>query len=513
MKLKSIANFVLIVFVTSIVSCSSSGMDFGANSKPFSKSQSPVTGWKYNDKKGTGFTVNKSLKTKVPPGMVAIEGGTYTIGERSESVTTPRDNQRRRITVRSFYMDQYEIRNVDWREYTAWMEVVFGKAAPDLVKKAQPDGTVWREELAYNEPYILHYFTHPSFDDYPIVGITWEQAMDYCVWRTDRVNELALTQAGYITQTDFSSLKDNTNFDSIAHNFIFNTQKYLYTDAYQPATGKKSQKTVFGDTRKVSMSDGVLFSDFRLPTEAEWEYAAYAIKASPKDKAGLIDENQVYPWKGVQVRQTGKKNTGAFMANFVRGRGDMMGTAGALNDKATMTAPVNWYYPNNFGLYNMAGNVNEWVLDVYRSTSFDDMAEYNSFRGNIYTAFVADGRDENGKEIFKIDSLGRVLKGTIKDGDVRSYKDGDPVSSIITDFPLLTDTTYVNYIQNMSVQIDPTDVLAPRVSDKTRVYKGGSWKDRVHWLNPSSRRYLEQDKATNDIGFRCAMSMIGDMDI
>jgi len=86
--------------------------------------------------------------------MVAIEGGTYTIGERGEFITAPRDNQKRRITVSSFYMDQYEIRNVDWREYTNWMKQVFGKVAPKLVEKAQPDGKVWREELAYNEPYL-----------------------------------------------------------------------------------------------------------------------------------------------------------------------------------------------------------------------------------------------------------------------------------------------------------------------------------------------------------------------
>ena len=519
MKLKTIVKFVsIIIFTTSIVSCSSSSSKTGSNSQSFSTKVSPVTGWKYNDKKGTGMAVTSSIKGSVPPGMIAIEGGSYTIGERSESVTTPRDNQRRRITVRSFYMDQYEVRNVDWREYTAWMDVVFGKVAPELVKRAQADGTVWREELAYNEPYIEHYFSHPSFDNYPIVGVTWEQAMDYCAWRTDRVNESALMQKGFIKAPDFASLKDNTDFDDIVNNFVFDTQKYLISNSYQPDAGKKKPKqTVFGEPRKVNMSDGILFPDFRLPTEAEWEFAAYGTKASKKDKSGFIEENQTYPWKGTQVRQSpkskNKKDRGAFMANFVRGRGDMMGTAGALNDGASMPAPVNWYYPNNFGLYNMAGNVNEWVLDVYRATSFDDVAEYNSFRGNIYTSSLVESVDENGYNVYKVDSLGRIQRVTIENGDKRSYKDGDPVSSIITDFPLLTDTTYVSHIQNMGVQIDPTDVLAPKISDNTRVYKGGSWKDRVHWLNPSSRRYLEQDQATNDIGFRCAMSMIGDMDI
>ena len=72
-------------------------------------------------------------------------------------------------------------------------------------------------------------------------------------------------------------------------------------------------------------------------------------------------------------------------ANFVRGRGDMMGVSGALNDGYVITNPVDEFEPNDFGLYNMAGNVNEWVLDVYRETSYQETSEYNSYRGNIYS--------------------------------------------------------------------------------------------------------------------------------
>jgi hypothetical protein len=104
-------------------------------------------------------------------------------------------------------MDQYEIRNVDWREYTNWMEVVFARTAPQLVEKAQPNKQIWREELAYNEPYLQNYFTHPAFDQYPIVGVTWEQAMDYCAWRTDRVNELALIRAVLLLLPTLQNLK------------------------------------------------------------------------------------------------------------------------------------------------------------------------------------------------------------------------------------------------------------------------------------------------------------------
>lgn len=500
MNVKTLIQFSTLATILLLASCASQSKK---------ENYSRVTGWKYNDEKGTGFGVKKDFKTTVPPGMVSIEGGSFTIGEKGEVVLAPRNSRRRRITVSSFYMDQYEIRNVDWREYTHWMETVFGKTAPKLVQKTYPDGKIWREELAYNEPYIEHYFTHPAFDQYPVVGVTWEQVMDYCSWRTDRINELALINAGVIVPPDFASLK-NLSFDSIINNFVFNTQKYLKQPTYQPKAGPKPKKDLYGQIRKADMSDGILLvSDIRLPTEAEWEYAAYALKA---DKNGFIPSGKIYPWNGYGVRNPSKKELGQMMANFVRGRGDMMGTAGALNDRATITAPVDSYYPNDFGLYNMAGNVNEWVLDVYRVTSFDDVSEYNSFRGNVYPTYIVEREDELGNKIYKIDSLGRIATTVLKKDDVRNYKDGDPASKLSTDFIMYgADSTDIAAITNMT-KIDPTDVLAPQITEKTRVYKGGSWKDRVYWLNPSTRRYLDQDQCANDIGFRCAMSKIGSIE-
>ena len=464
---------------------------------------SRVTGWAYNDKTGTGFAVKKNYQSEIPNGMVEIEGGSYTIGEKGEFITAPRDNKPRRITVSSFYMDQYEIRNIDWREYTNWMKVVFGRTTPKLVAKAQPDVNVWREELAYNEPYLENYFISPAFDQYPVVGITWEQAMDYCQWRTDRVNELALVDAGIIAAPNFSKLEKVTNADSIASTFVFNTQKYLKQPAYQPANGKNTKKDLYGKPRKVDRSDGILFDSYRLPTEAEWEFAAYALKA---DKNGLVPEGRLYPWSGAELRSTNKKELGRMQANFVRGRGDMMGTSGRLNDRATITAPVNWYGANDFGLYNMAGNVNEWVLDVYRATSYNDVSEYNSFRGNEYKTLIVGALDSIGNNVYKLDSLGRLKSETEKGDDARSYKDGDPMSQIDFD---IADTLGLANLK--SKKYDPTDILRPKITDKTRVYKGGSWKDRIYWLNPSTRRYLDQNKSTNDIGFRCAMSMTGNI--
>jgi len=148
------------------------------------------------------------------------------------------------------------------------------------------------------------------------------------------------------------------------------------------------------------------------------------------------------------------------------------------------------------------------VLDVYRSTSYSDVAEYNSFRGNIYKTPIAVESDSLGNNSYKIDSLGRIAYEVAKGDDVRSFKDGEPSSQI--DF-IINDSTGFANLKNNS-RNDPTDILRPKITDKTRVYKGGSWKDRAYWLNPSARRYLDQDKSTNDIGFRCAMSMTGTME-
>jgi formylglycine-generating enzyme len=216
---------------------------------------------------------------------------------------------------------------------------------------------------------------------------------------------------------------------------------------------------------------------YRLPTEAEWEYAALGLIGSTQYER--IVERRMYPWEGENLRADGRKDMGEFMANFRRGRGDYMGVAGALNDAADIPADVRSYYPNDFGLYNMAGNVAEWVLDVYRPMTFSDVADYRPFRGNVFQTRVT---DDEGFLVEK-DSLGRIQYRDVeleeasgrynyRQADNINYRDGDHQSIINADWTVAPEGNTTNLMYEYG--------RTSLISDKSRVYKGGSWKDPAY---------------------------------
>ena len=441
--------------ILAILGCSI--MMFSCMTNKSKAGKSSTTGWNYNDPNYGGFYVTDSKEQKVGPGLVAIEGGTFTMGATQENVYYEWDNTPRQVTVSSFFMDQHEVSNTDYLEYIYWLNRIYGSDYPDMVERALPDTLVWRNTMSYNEPMVEIYFRHPAYGDYPVVGVSWLQANDYALWRSDRVNEMLLIEAGV--------LKFDENQNAENH---FTTDGYLagtYTGVINKGYKDFNPKNETGQ-RSVKMEDGILLPKYRLPTEAEWEYAALGLIGNTEGER--ITQRKTYPWNSEGVRSQEKNYTGNYMANFKRGAGDYMGVAGNLNDGATFPAPVTAYWPNDYGLYNMAGNVAEWVLDVYRPLSFEDFADQNPYRG---------------------------------DSENINYRDGDYMSTIQNDWNNKEDLDYTKQMYDYG--------KTTLITDHSRVYKGGSWADGPYYLSPATRRFLDEDKAASTIGFRCAMNKIG----
>ena len=637
-----------------------------------SNEASNATGWDYNNPNQGGFQKVPFIDQETGPGLLLVEGGTFTMGRAEQDVMHDWNNRAARVTVSSFYMDQTEVTNFQWLEYMYWISRAYNETYPMVYKNALPDTLVWRSKLGDNEKFVDYYLRHPAYRDYPVVGVSWLQANDYCKWRTDRVNEYILIREGVL---DFNIEQRDEN--------SFNTDAY-YAGQYEEGLVKNitdlDPSNINGKklgTRIVRMEDGILLPRYRLPTEAEWEFAASGLIGNLQVGTENISERRLYPWNGHWVRQDESQFTGQIRANFVRGRGDYMGVAGQLNDGADVTAPVESYWPNDYGLYHMAGNVSEWVMDVYRPLTSEDYDEFRPFRGNVFKTrllnnegsielknaqvmydvhgmkeymneferirfqrvsaqkhdpndtiipvgiaaniesrnpsqfgyapdpfYVSHGKVKDSIELQLFASINTVLdvamsyknekhdieasayvQDNLFDGlfadeirtgpegeeyafeiismlregfndfiintpgklkyrevteeenigrlnyrkaDYADYLDGDIESSkFYANDPrkqginqATRDANLVMY-QNMHEQFDlqggqimpgggdRTSWPTTMISDKSRVYKGGSWKDRAYWLVASNRRYLDEDKSTDAIGFRCAMDRVG----
>ena len=514
-----------------------------------SREQSTSTGWDYNNRKQGGFEKMDKAEQIPGPGLMFVEGGRLTMGRVEEDVMYDWNNISKTVTVSSFYIDETEVRNMDYVEYLHWIKIHYvnenspfftGTARPEIYTKALPDSLVWRDKLGENEMFLNNYLRNPAYREYPVVGVSWEQANDYCIWRTDRVNERILINAGLlmeVTHPDREGVEVAFTTDGYLHgsedylaNFVTEKQK----DRIRNITALKSDD----EGRYTNMEDGLLLPNYRLPTEAEWEHAALGYIGN--NIGENHDNRKIYPWNGSGLRNDTKKNQGQIMANFKRGRGDNMGVAGSLNDEADITAPVRSYWPNDYGLFNMAGNVSEWVADVYRPiTEQTTTADHRPFRGNVYKTPQIDQDAGPGENPYIIDEQGHIKDTLVSSSDNiyrRNYKkanninflDGDIESQMDTKWN--SDTTEKSILDQEAVKIDKWNQTADKdednaftsnsnemydygnttlISDRTRVYKGGSWKDRAYWLNPGTRRFLDQSQSTDCIGFRCAMDRVG----
>jgi formylglycine-generating enzyme len=357
----------------------------------------------------------RSFRAEVPYGMVYVPSGSFLMGQTDQDVTFAQIAQTKQVTIPAFFMDQTEITNSQYRQFVNWVrdsiaivnylndpkyyitpkgaaataantggkkyinweyvrrnpiwagarkgqadnrqklqamyyqgdDRVFDRDEIDVrqikynyslmqlreaannkydkTKKRSdfilhdtvaiyPDTLVWLSDFSYaaNEPMVEGYFSHPSFRDYPVVGVTWRQARAFTVWRT------------------------------------------RYNDAYQ-------------DSRRQAHR-----SPYDMPTEEEFEYAA---------RGGRIGTD--YPWGGPYI----KNAKGCLLANFKPGRGNYSDHGGAY------TVKVRSYFPNDFGLYNMAGNVAEWTSSAYDASA-------STFVNDLSPTFHYDAK-ESDPEVMK----------------------------------------------------------------------------------------------------------------
>jgi len=478
-----------------------------------------------------GYQAYSEQELPSPPGMVFIQGGRTVLGSFEQDLYGARDNVERTVTVNSFFMDETEVTNANWKLYVhhqfhpmdlplpSGVEVLDPNdennqdpdnpgPVEDLVLTIAPDekstngqtkaeieprDDVWESDFAFNSVYAKNYYSNPGFNNYPVVGVTWRQVEDFCKWRTDFVN------MNIIMEMDIENLPLNFREKFFVVNKESGDWELTQGDGGGGIAGQRQDdsgliptqagREVGEDQQVISLENfrewqrqvveyledpavetefieqGIYLPDFRLPNEAEWEYAAKATIGTV-----YLDENEeygrIYPWDGRSVRNPYGKSRGQFLANFKRGRGDYGGIAGGVNnDGSVLPEAVGQHEANDFNLFNMAGNVSEWVYDTYRPLAFQEVEDMNPVRKSLGDRDTSDGQDKYGWDKQSMDK------------NQNKKAAGEPYRSLI--------------------------------NDRSKVYKGGSWKDVAYWMSPGTRRYLDMDEASNTLGFRCAMISIG----
>lgn len=535
--------FFIALLSLSVLGCGKSSSKYGNSSRG--------TGWQINAKEG-GFQYNTRFKEQeTAPGLVFVEGGTFTMGKVQDDVMHDWNNTPNQQHVQSYYIDETEVTNLMYLEFLDWIKRVYPPKNPefkDIYNGLLPDTLVWRNRLGSAEILVENYLRHPAYRNYPVVGVSWLQANEYAKWRSDRVGEMVLQKEGYLEKgahipTESVTASNNFNLDTYV-----NVPNQTFKDSLGTHIGGRGNRRNDTLVGFASRETGLIQIRYRLPTEAEWEYAAIGL--TELREYNIYRGRKKYPWNGQYTRTGQRKIKGDQLANFKQGKGDYGGIAGWSDDGADITNEVMSYDPNDFGIYDMAGNVAEWVADVYRPIVDDEFNDFAYYRGNIYTKnmLAEDGSVKvigiddfeydtltNGKVIVKnlpgqlaeipVDEDETYLRANFDKSDNRNFRDGDKQSSRYFDdfeegeieysdatskmYDYPKHTVGTNSDGTLNREYDKSNTRTSLVNDQARVYKGGSWKDREFWIDPAQRRFYPEDMATDFIGFRCAMSRVG----
>jgi len=397
-----------------------------SDSKPTSSNpgkSSTITGKLFN--KPDGFEVKPYSGQKIGPGMVYVAGGSVVIGGYGESIEP---NVKREVTVTSFYLKETPVTNIEWQEY---LDDLY-RNAHDKYKAALPDDSVWKRDLGYNDSYVNNYRKHPSFRFYPVVGVSWNQAVAFCEWLTEQFNDALAAESSKKNKGKKNEpstvIEPEEEEESKANKTLSEPEEELEQE----------------EPEEEPISQTNFIAGYRLPTEAEWDYAAMAMVGT-QGQDFVQSTQRVYPWgDGLSLLATEGPLEGKYLANFKRSKGNYKGVPG----ESSCGAPTTYVYeypPNDLGLYDMGGNVSEFVIDLYRALSYEISEDFNPVR---------------------------------RDDTLDPNSDYDPINSL--------------------------------VNNEVRVYKGASWKDCAYWAQIGTRRYIDQNASTATIGFRYAMTSMGE---